>query len=75
MPTYRTMTPRELRSARQTVSERLDLTLREFADIMDTDDRAVRAYESPKDGSKESPPRYERLLLAYLAGFDPPDLD
>lgn len=65
------MTPLQIKQARHA----LGLTLREMALMMDTDARSQRAYEAPSSAStaRTAPPRYCRLMAAYLSGYRPPD--
>lgn len=65
------MTPSEISAARK----ELGLNQAQFASVMDTDPRGIRALESPAGTARHrSPPvRFVRLLEAYLSGYRPDD--
>ena len=65
------MTPSELKQARR----KLGLTQSQAAAVLDSDARAVRKYETGDEHSthRAAPPRYVRLLRAYVAGHRPDD--
>lgn len=65
------MTNDELRAARL----KLGLTQAQLAAMLDSSPRYLRKVESPTDTSQHTspPPRWCRLVGAYLAGYRPPD--
>lgn len=64
-----TMTPADLRRAR----EKLALTQREIALVLECDKTSVVRWESETARNRRSPPpRAVQLIHAYLMGFRPP---
>lgn len=65
------MNNKQIREARH----RLGLKVDDMARLMDTDGNSLRKIEmSPDRGSaRNPPPRFLRLLGAYLAGYRPDD--
>jgi len=65
------MTPSEVKYSRVT----LGLTLREFAQMLDTDASTIRKMELQEGSSqyRGPAPRMVRLIVAYLNGYRPPD--
>jgi DNA-binding transcriptional regulator YiaG len=65
------MKPSEVKEARNA----LGLTLREFAEMLDTDDTTTRKMELQEGSSqyRRPAPRMIRLIVAYLKGYRPSD--
>ena len=65
------MTPTELKEARQS----LGLSVRQMAELLETDPQSVRRMEMSHERSTHRfpPPRVERLIRAYLDGYRPDD--
>lgn len=65
------MTPGEIASARQA----LNVSIGELAKMLDSDAQSVRRWLMNETAStrRDMPPRAERLLRAYLAGYRPDD--
>jgi DNA-binding transcriptional regulator YiaG len=65
------MTPAELKSARHA----LGLSVRQMAQMLDTDEQTVRRMEMEPDRSTARPvaARMARLIAAYVAGYRPSD--
>lgn len=66
-----TMTPRELKTARH----RLGLTQEQLGRLLDTDKQSVyrMELEPGRLTHRKPPPRYVKLLTAYLEGYRPKD--
>jgi len=65
------MTPEEIQDARH----ELGLSVKEMADMLDTDKQTVRRLEmDPRAETARQPaPRMVRLIKAYIAGYRPDD--
>ena len=64
-------TPMEFKTWRQ----ELGLSVRELAQLLDTDERSIRSIETEEGFSthRKPAPRMVRLMEAYLAGYRPVD--
>ena len=65
------MTPEEIQDARH----ELGLSVKEMADMLDTDKQTIRRMEmdARAETARQPAPRMVRLIKAYIAGYRPDD--
>lgn len=71
MTDWKDLTPEQIKEARH----KLGLSVKELAEMLETDPLSIRRMEMDQDKStaRKPAPRMARLLHAYKKGYRPPD--